>query len=72
MSFAAKNKIDVEITEQYIYKRNISDQLIDKFKQNFKDTYSKFLEIVLSLYNECFPKIKFNPIWLGGDELYPS
>ena len=70
--FATKNKIDAEITEQYIFKRNISDQSIDKFKQklrnidwnnikilrNVNDAYSKFLEIFLSLYNECFPKIK--------------
>ena len=83
--FATKNKIDAEITEQYIFKRNISDQSIDKFKQklrnidwnnikilrNVNDAYSKFLEIFLSLYNECFPKIKvklkpqrqFNP-WI--------
>ena len=71
--FATKNKIDVEIPEQYIFKRNISDRSIDKFKQklrnidwnnikilhNFNDAYSKFFEIFLSLYNECFPKIKF-------------
>ena len=31
--FATKNKIDAEITEQYIFKRNISDQSIGKFKQ---------------------------------------
>ena len=83
--FATKNKIDAEITEQYIFKRNISDQSIDKFKQklrnidwnnikilrNVNDAYSKFLEIFLSLYNECFSKIKvklktqrqFNP-WI--------
>ena len=83
--FATKNKIDAEITEQYIFKRNISDQSIGKFKQklrnidwnnikilrNVNDAYSKFLEIFLSLYNECFPKIKvklkpqrqFNP-WI--------
>ena len=70
--FATKNKIDAEITEQYIFKRNISDQSIGKFKQklrnidwnnikilrNVNDAYSKFLEILLSLYNECFPKIQ--------------
>ena len=58
--FATKNKIDAEITEQYIFKRNISDQSIDKFKQklrnidwnnikilqNVNDAYSKFLEII--------------------------
>ena len=27
--FATKNKVEVEITEQYIFKRNISDQSID-------------------------------------------
>ena len=32
--FATKNKIDAETTEQYIFKPNISDQSIDKFKQN--------------------------------------
>ena len=31
--FATKNKIDAEITEQYIFKRNTSDQSIGKFKQ---------------------------------------
>ena len=70
--FATKNKIDAEIAEQYIFIRNISDQSIDKFEQklsnidwnkikilrNVIDAYSKFLEIFLSLYNECFPKIK--------------
>ena len=86
--FATKNKIGAEITEQYIFKRNISDQSIGKFKQklrnidwnnikilrNVNDAYSKFLEIFLSLYNECFPKIKvklkpqrqFNP-WATKD-----
>ena len=83
--FATKNKIDAEIIEQCIFKRNISDQLIEKIKQklrnidwnnikilrNVNDAYSKFLEIFLSLSNECFPKIKvklkpqrhFNP-WI--------
>ena len=83
--FPTKTKIDTEITEQYIFKGNISDQSIDNFKQklcnidwnnikilrNVNDAYSKFLEIFLSLYNECFPKIKvklkpqrqFNP-WI--------
>ena len=83
--FAAKNKIDAEITEQYIFKRNTSDQSIGKLKQklrhidwnnikilrNVNDAYSKFLDIFLSLYNKCFPKIQvklkpqrqFNP-WI--------
>ena len=70
--FATKNKIDAEITEQYIFKRNTSDQSIGKFKQklrhidwnnikilrNVNDAFSKFLEIFLSLYNEFFPKIQ--------------
>ena len=70
--FARKNKIDAEITEQYIFKRNVSGKSIDKFKQklrnidwndakilrNVNDAYSIFPEIFLSLYNECFPKIK--------------
>ena len=30
--FATKNKINAEITEQYIFKRNVSDQSIGKFK----------------------------------------
>ena len=42
-----------------------------KILRNVNDAYSKFLEIFLSLYNECFPKIKvklkpqrqFNP-WI--------
>ena len=29
-----------------------------KILRNVNDAYSKFLEIFLSLYNECFPKIK--------------
>ena len=63
--FAAKIKIDAEITEQYIFKRYISDHSIDKFKQklrnidwnnikilrNVNNTYSKFLELFVSLYN---------------------
>ena len=83
--FATKNKIDTKITEQYIFKFNISGQSIDKFNQklrnidwnnikilqNVNDAYSKFLEIFLSLYNECFLNIKvkikpqrqFNP-WM--------
>ena len=70
--FATKNKIDAEITGKYIFKSNISDQSIDEFKQklrnidwnnikilqNVNDAYSKFLKIFLSLYNECFQKIK--------------
>ena len=31
--FATKNKVDAETPEKYIFKRNISDQTIDKFKQ---------------------------------------
>ena len=31
--FATKRKIDTEITEQYIFKHNISGQSINKFKQ---------------------------------------
>ena len=71
--FATKNKVDAETPEKHIFKRNISDQTIDKFKQklcnidwnnikilqNANDAYIKFLKIFLSLYNECFPKIKF-------------
>ena len=83
--FATEIKTDAEITENNIFKRNISNQSIDKFKLKFRnidwnnikilpnvnDAYSKFLEMFLSLYNECFPKIKvklrpqrqFNP-WI--------
>ena len=53
-------------------KRNISEQSIKKFKQKLRDvtwddikifdsvnhSYDRFLQIFLSLYNECFPKIK--------------
>ena len=35
--FATKNKIDSEITEQCIFKRNISDQSIGKFKQKLRN-----------------------------------
>ena len=71
--FVAKVKVDVNIkTEQYILKRNISDQSIKKFKQKLRgvtwddikifdsvnNSYDRFLQIFLSLYNECFPKIK--------------
>ena len=34
MTFATKNKIDAEITEQYVFKCNISDQSIDKFNRD--------------------------------------
>ena len=37
--FATKNKIDTESTEQYIFKRNISDQSIRKFKQYQLEQY---------------------------------
>ena len=37
MIFATKNKIDAEITEQYIFKRNISHQSIGKFKQKLRN-----------------------------------
>ena len=71
--FVAKVKADVKIeTEQYILKRNISDQSTKKFKQKLGDvtwddikifdsvnySYNRFLQIFLSLCNECFPKIK--------------
>ena len=36
ITFATKNKIDIEITEQYIFKRNISNQSIDKSKHSHK------------------------------------
>ena len=53
-------------------KRSISDQSIKKFKQTLRgvtwddikifdsvnNSYDRFLQIFLSLYNECFPKIK--------------
>ena len=53
-------------------KRNICDQSIKKLKQKLRDvtwddiktfdsanhSYNRFLQIFLSLYNECFPKIK--------------
>ena len=75
----AKTKIDTEIPEQYIFKCNISDQSIDKFKQkvrnidwsninilqNVNDAYSKFLEIFLSLSNECFPKTRIISILIS-------
>ena len=35
--FATKNKIDAEITEQYIFKRKIPDLSIDKFKQKLRN-----------------------------------
>ena len=72
--FVAKVKADINIkTEQYILKPNISDQSIKKFKQKLYNvtwdynkifgsvnhSYNRFLQIFLSLYNECFPKIKF-------------
>ena len=71
--FVAKVNVDVSIrTEQYILKRNICDQSIKKIKQKLRDviwddikitdsvnhSYNRFLQIFLSLYNECFPKIK--------------
>ena len=71
--FVAKVNADVNIkTEQYILKRNICNQSIKKLKQKLRDvtwndiktfdsvnhSYNRFLQIFLSLYNECFPKIK--------------
>ena len=71
--FVAKLNVDVNIkTEQYILKRNICDQSIKKLKQKLRDvtwndiktfdsvnhSYNRFLQIFLSLYDECFPKIK--------------
>ena len=71
--FVAKVKVDVNIkTEQYILKRSISDQSIKKLKQKLRDvtwddikifdsvnhSYNRFLQIFISLYNECFPRIK--------------
>ena len=64
--FATKSKTGAEIPEQYIFKPNVSDQPINKFKQklrnidwnnikilqNVNDAYSKFRQIFLSLYNE--------------------
>ena len=35
--FATKNKIDAQTTEQYVFKRNIADQSIDKFKQKLRN-----------------------------------
>ena len=83
--FATKSKIDADNSEQYIFKCNISDLSINKLKQilrnidwnnikilqNINDAYCKFLETFLSLYKECFSKIKvklkpkrqFNP-WI--------
>ena len=71
--FVAKVKVDFNIKrEQYILKRNIPDQSTKKFKQKLRDvtwddikifdsvnhSYKRFLQNFLSLYNECFPKIK--------------
>ena len=71
--FVVKVNVDVNIkTEQYILKCNICDQSIKKFKQKLRDvtlddieifdivnhSSNRFLQIFLSLYNECFPKIK--------------
>ena len=45
---ATKNKIDTGILGQYIFKRNISDQSIDKLKQNYAisiETISKFYKM---------------------------
>ena len=70
--FVAK-VVDFNIkTEQYILKRNICDQSIKKLKQKLRDvtwndiktfdsvnhSYNRFLQIFLSQYDECFPKIK--------------
>ena len=59
-------------SKQHILKCNICDQSIKKFKQKLRDvtwddikifdsvnySYNRFLQIFLSLYNECFPNIK--------------
>ena len=71
--FVANVNVDVNIkTEQCILKHNICDKSIKKFKQKLRDvtwddikifdsvnhSYDRFLQIFLSPYNECFPKIK--------------
>ena len=71
--FVAKVNVDVSIRiEQCILKRKICDQSIKTFKQKLRDviwddikitesvnfSYNRFLQIFLSLYNKCFPKIK--------------
>ena len=71
--FVAKVNVDVNIkTGQYILKCINCDQSIKKIKQKLRDitwddikifdsvnhSYNIFLQIFLSLYNECFPKIK--------------
>ena len=71
--FVAKVNVDVNIkTEQHILKLNICNQSIKKLKQKLRDvtwndikpfdsanhSCNRFLQIFLSLNNECFPKIK--------------
>ena len=72
--FTTKNKIDAESPEQYIFKRNISDQSIDKFNQNLRnidwnnvkilqnvnDAYSKFCEIFVPCTMNVFQKSKLS------------
>ena len=61
-----------ETKERFIFRRNLSDNSVEKFKYklrsvswdsitNSSDTnkaYDNFIEIFSSLYDECFPKNK--------------
>ena len=51
--FATKNKIDAEITEQYIFKRNTSDQSIGKLSKN----YAISIETILRFYGMSMMRI---------------
>ena len=50
--FATKNKIDPEISEQYIFKRNISDLSIDNFKKKLRNIGWKNIKILQNV-NDC-------------------
>ena len=69
--FILKRVVDTtEAREEFIYKRNYSDNSIETFKQklrelkwnevkqsnNANESYAKFSEICTSLHEECFPK----------------
>ena len=78
MQFVADCNINIKETkERFIFRRDLSDIPVEKFKYklrtvswdyitNFSDmdkTYDNFIEFFSSLYDECFPKkkIKLKP-----------
>ena len=77
--FVADYNIHVkEIKERFIFRRELSDISMEKFKEKLRtvgwdsiinSSYANkvndnFIEIFSSLYDECFPKKKYNNPWI--------